>query len=191
MTNQSQNQNSLVRRGASSSRNNASRGTKLSLGSMNPLSLASISLAASLLLVVPLCHSAPVVLQQATADQRQLLSQMDAACSSFFSADVKFALSEVSDIFGELCVLMLVQKSKVTLFFLCEAKIKDVFFLFFRSLENGEITNRVLYSLSCIWFLICIPEAREDCQCELNFRDLLESRAEATFSIGLGTEEEI
>nr|XP_061834581.1 neuromedin-U isoform X2 [Nerophis lumbriciformis]XP_061834582.1 neuromedin-U isoform X2 [Nerophis lumbriciformis] len=112
MTNQSQNQNSLVRRGASSSRNNASRGTKLSLGSMNPLSLASISLAASLLLVVPLCHSAPVVLQQATADQRQLLSQMDAACSSFFSADVKFALSEVSDIFGELCVLMLVQKSK-------------------------------------------------------------------------------
>ncbi|XP_061744226.1 neuromedin-U [Nerophis ophidion] len=112
MTNQTQNQsqyqNSSVRREASSSRNNA----KWSAGIMNPLSLASISLAASLLLVVPLCHSAPVVLQQATADQRQLLSQMDAACSSFFSADVKFAPSEVSDIFGEICVLMLVQKSK-------------------------------------------------------------------------------
>nr|XP_057929693.1 neuromedin-U isoform X2 [Doryrhamphus excisus] len=101
-------QNSLVRRGASSS----SSLVKLSGGGMSPLSLVAISLATLLVLVAPLCHSAPAVLQQATADQRQLLSQMDTACSSFFSADLRFALSEVSDVLGEICILMLVQKSK-------------------------------------------------------------------------------
>ncbi|XP_054646293.1 neuromedin-U isoform X3 [Dunckerocampus dactyliophorus] len=108
--NQSQIQNSFVQRGASSS--SSSSLAKLSGGSMSPLSVTAISLAALLVLVTPLCHSAPAELQQATADQRQLLSQMDAACSSFFSADLKFALSEVSDVLGEICILMLVQKSK-------------------------------------------------------------------------------
>ncbi|XP_054646292.1 neuromedin-U isoform X2 [Dunckerocampus dactyliophorus] len=89
--NQSQIQNSFVQRGASSS--SSSSLAKLSGGSMSPLSVTAISLAALLVLVTPLCHSAPAELQQATADQRQLLSQ-------------------VSDVLGEICILMLVQKSK-------------------------------------------------------------------------------
>ncbi|XP_070688908.1 neuromedin-U isoform X2 [Pempheris klunzingeri] len=78
-------------------------------GAMSPLSTASISLAALLILTIPVCTSAPAELQQATTDQRQLLSQIDAACSSYLSADLKFW---TSDVLGELCVLMLVQKSK-------------------------------------------------------------------------------
>ncbi|XP_023127639.2 neuromedin-U isoform X2 [Amphiprion ocellaris] len=82
----------------------------LSSSSMSPLSAASIcTLTALLLLTVPLCHSAPANLQQATTDQRQLISQIDAVCSSYLSADLKLW---ASDILGELCVLMLVQKSK-------------------------------------------------------------------------------
>ncbi|XP_022058713.1 neuromedin-U isoform X3 [Acanthochromis polyacanthus] len=82
----------------------------LSSSSMSPLSAASIcTLTALLLLTVPLCHSAPANLQQATTDQRQLISQIDAVCSSYLSADLKL---RASDVLGELCVLMLVQKSK-------------------------------------------------------------------------------
>ncbi|XP_029988444.1 neuromedin-U isoform X1 [Sphaeramia orbicularis] len=92
----------------------AQRGAACSLYSlsnsiMSPLSLVSVTIAALLLLNIPVCKSAPAELQQTTTDQRQLLSQIDAVCSSYLSADMKFS---ASDALGELCVLMLVQKMK-------------------------------------------------------------------------------
>uniref|UniRef100_A0A3Q0SYX7 Neuromedin U C-terminal domain-containing protein n=1 Tax=Amphilophus citrinellus TaxID=61819 RepID=A0A3Q0SYX7_AMPCI len=70
----------------------------LSSSAMSPLSTASITFAALLILTIPVCHSAPADLQQ-----------IDAVCSSYLSADLRFL---PSDVLGELCVLMLVQKSK-------------------------------------------------------------------------------
>uniref|UniRef100_A0A4W6CJM1 Neuromedin U n=1 Tax=Lates calcarifer TaxID=8187 RepID=A0A4W6CJM1_LATCA len=99
-----QSQSQPAQRGASSSLHS------LSSSAMSPLSTASITLAALLILTIPVCKSAPAELQQATTDQRQLLSQIDAVCSSYLSADLKF---QASDALGELCVLMLVQKLKV------------------------------------------------------------------------------
>uniref|UniRef100_A0A1A8QJA1 Neuromedin U n=1 Tax=Nothobranchius rachovii TaxID=451742 RepID=A0A1A8QJA1_9TELE len=92
----------------------ARRGTLSSLQSfsssaMSPLSTASISLATLLMLTIPACTGAPADLQQATIDHRQLLRQIDAVCSSYLSADLKLL---TSDILGDLCVLMLVQKTK-------------------------------------------------------------------------------
>ncbi|XP_017284258.1 neuromedin-U [Kryptolebias marmoratus] len=81
-----------------------SRVQSLSRSAMSPLSLTVL-----LILTVPGCASAPADLQQVTTNQRQLLRQIDAMCSSYFSADLKF---RTSDVLGELCVLMLVQKSK-------------------------------------------------------------------------------
>ncbi|XP_026201196.1 neuromedin-U [Anabas testudineus] len=81
----------------------------LSSSAMSPLSTASITLAALLILTIPVCKSGPTELQQVTRDQRQLISQIDAVCSSYLSADLKFW---ASDVLGELCVLMLVEKSK-------------------------------------------------------------------------------
>ncbi|XP_070688907.1 neuromedin-U isoform X1 [Pempheris klunzingeri] len=103
-------------------------------GAMSPLSTASISLAALLILTIPVCTSAPAELQQATTDQRQLLSQIDAACSSYLSADLKFW---TSDVLGELCVLMLVQKSK-------ELKLRENSkrFLFHYSRPQGSALSR-------------------------------------------------
>ncbi|XP_029003343.1 neuromedin-U isoform X2 [Betta splendens] len=75
---------------------------------MNP-SAAGVTLAALLILTIPVCNSGPAEFEQSTKDQKQLLSQIDAVCSSYLSADMKFW---ASDILGELCVLMLVQKSK-------------------------------------------------------------------------------
>ncbi|GLD65532.1 neuromedin-U isoform X4 [Lates calcarifer] len=98
-----QSQSQPAQRGASSSLHS------LSSSAMSPLSTASITLAALLILTIPVCKSAPAELQQATTDQRQLLSQIDAVCSSYLSADLKF---QASDALGELCVLMLVQKLK-------------------------------------------------------------------------------
>ncbi|XP_018525800.1 neuromedin-U isoform X3 [Lates calcarifer] len=101
-----QSQSQPAQRGASSSLHS------LSSSAMSPLSTASITLAALLILTIPVCKSAPAELQQATTDQRQLLSQIDAVCSSYLSADLKFQVTEASDALGELCVLMLVQKLK-------------------------------------------------------------------------------
>ncbi|XP_008405680.1 neuromedin-U isoform X2 [Poecilia reticulata] len=81
----------------------------LSSGAMSPLSTASITLAVLFILTIPVSTSVPVSLQQATTDQRQLLRQIDAVCSSYLSADLKYW---TSDVIGELCILMLVQKSK-------------------------------------------------------------------------------
>ncbi|XP_054585998.1 neuromedin-U isoform X1 [Nothobranchius furzeri] len=80
-----------------------------SSSAMSPLSTASISLATLLILTTPACTGAPADLQQATIDHRQLLRQIDAVCSSYLSADLKLL---TSDILGDLCVLMLVQKTK-------------------------------------------------------------------------------
>ncbi|XP_028260241.1 neuromedin-U isoform X3 [Parambassis ranga] len=98
-----QSQSQRAQRGALSSLHS------LSSSAMSPLGTASITIAALLILTVPVCTSAPADLQQATTDPRQLLSQLDAVCSSYLSADLKFW---TSDVLGELCVLMLVQKSK-------------------------------------------------------------------------------
>ncbi|XP_060885007.1 neuromedin-U [Labrus mixtus] len=92
-------------RGVSSSAQSVSS----SSGAMSPLSPASITLTALLILCVPVCTSAPAELYQTTTAQRQLLSQIDDVCSSYLSADLKMW---ESDVLGELCVLMLVQKSK-------------------------------------------------------------------------------
>ncbi|XP_063322744.1 neuromedin-U isoform X2 [Pelmatolapia mariae] len=81
----------------------------LSSSAMSPLSTASITFAALLIFTIPVCQSAPADLQQATADQGQLLREIDAICSSYLSEDLRFL---ASDVLGELCVLMLVQKSK-------------------------------------------------------------------------------
>ncbi|XP_054911992.1 neuromedin-U isoform X3 [Poeciliopsis prolifica] len=81
----------------------------LSSGAMSPLSTASVTLAVLFILTIPASTSAPVSLQQVTTDQRQLLRQIDAVCSSYLSAGLKYW---TSDVIGELCILMLVQKSK-------------------------------------------------------------------------------
>ncbi|XP_063748083.1 neuromedin-U isoform X1 [Eleginops maclovinus] len=52
-------------------------------------STASGTLTALLILTIPVCTCAPAELQQAITDQRQLLSQIDAVCSSYLSADLK------------------------------------------------------------------------------------------------------
>ncbi|XP_068581511.1 neuromedin-U isoform X2 [Cebidichthys violaceus] len=91
-----QTQSQAAQRGASSS-------------PVSPLSAASVTLTALLVLSIPVCRGAPAELQQPTTDQRQLLSQVDAACSSYLSADRTFWASHV---LGELCVSMVVQKLK-------------------------------------------------------------------------------
>ncbi|KAG7489438.1 neuromedin-U isoform X3 [Solea senegalensis] len=76
---------------------------------MSLLSSSSISLAALLILTLPVCKSAPAEVQQVTIGQSQPHSQIDTVCSSYLSADHKF---QASDVLGELCVMMLVQRSK-------------------------------------------------------------------------------
>ncbi|XP_028301111.1 neuromedin-U isoform X2 [Gouania willdenowi] len=81
---------------------------------MSPLSTASFTLTALLILTTTLCQSAPVDLQQDTT-QKQTLNQSAgprayAMCSSYLSAQRKLW---TSDILGELCVMILVQKSKI------------------------------------------------------------------------------
>ncbi|XP_056270733.1 neuromedin-U isoform X2 [Pseudoliparis swirei] len=80
-----------------------------SRGSVSPLSATGAALTALLLLAVPRCSSAPAKLPRAPTDPQQLLSRIDAVCSSYFFADLKFW---ASDVLGALCVSMLVQKSK-------------------------------------------------------------------------------
>ncbi|KAM9761319.1 neuromedin-U isoform 2-T2 [Menidia menidia] len=115
----------------------AQRGAPSSLNSpsaMSLLSTASITLAALLTLTLPACASAPADLQQATTDQRKLRSQIDAACSSYLSADINF---RASDVLGELCVLMLVQKSE-------ELRVQENSkrFLFHYSRPQGSILSQ-------------------------------------------------
>ncbi|XP_029939419.1 neuromedin-U isoform X2 [Salarias fasciatus] len=76
---------------------------------MSPLSTASITVAALLILTTPPCQNAPIDLQQATTHRP--LSQIEAACSSYLTAEMQFW---AADIVQELCGMMLVQKSKTT-----------------------------------------------------------------------------
>ncbi|XP_039666373.1 neuromedin-U [Perca fluviatilis] len=96
-----QSRNQPAQRGASSCLPSLSSSSS---GAVSPLSTASVTLTALLILTIPVCKSAPAELQQ--TDQ---LLPIDAVCSSYLSTDLKFW---ASDILGELCVLMLVQKSK-------------------------------------------------------------------------------
>ncbi|XP_008305400.1 neuromedin-U [Cynoglossus semilaevis] len=98
------NQSHPVHRGASSNLHNLSTATV-----MSPVSTGSITLAALLILAISVCKSAPAELQQITTDQGQPHSQIEVVCSSYLSADLKYW---PSDFLGELCVMMLVQKSK-------------------------------------------------------------------------------
>uniref|UniRef100_A0A3B5LPX0 Neuromedin U C-terminal domain-containing protein n=1 Tax=Xiphophorus couchianus TaxID=32473 RepID=A0A3B5LPX0_9TELE len=68
----------------------------LSGGAMSPLSTASITLAVLFILTIP----SPIILCASP--------QIDAVCSSYLSADLKYWVNVI----GELCMLMLVQKSK-------------------------------------------------------------------------------
>ncbi|XP_068176413.1 neuromedin-U isoform X2 [Antennarius striatus] len=93
----------------------AQRGAAGSLHSLSsssavaPLSTASITFTAVVILTLSICNSTSAELQQVTTDQTQLLSQLEAMCSSYLSADMKFW---ASDVLGELCVFMLIQQSK-------------------------------------------------------------------------------
>uniref|UniRef100_A0A673B0E5 Neuromedin U n=1 Tax=Sphaeramia orbicularis TaxID=375764 RepID=A0A673B0E5_9TELE len=86
----------------------AQRGAACSLYSlsnsiMSPLSLVSVTIAALLLLNIPVCKS------KLNTTLLFFFFHIDAVCSSYLSADMKFS---ASDALGELCVLMLVQKMK-------------------------------------------------------------------------------
>ncbi|XP_014024401.1 neuromedin-U isoform X2 [Salmo salar] len=83
--------------------------SSLSTSAMNPLSCACLTLLVLLISAIPICKSAPIQQQRATIDQYQLLNQLEDVCSSYLSADLPF---RIPNVLGELCVLMLVQKSK-------------------------------------------------------------------------------
>ncbi|XP_029606663.1 neuromedin-U isoform X2 [Salmo trutta] len=87
----------------------ASYMSSLSTSAMNPLSCACLTLLVLLISAIPICKSAPIQQQRATIDQYQLLNQLEDVCSSYLSADLPF---RIPNVLGELCVLMLVQKSK-------------------------------------------------------------------------------
>ncbi|XP_035592537.1 neuromedin-U isoform X1 [Oncorhynchus keta] len=87
----------------------ASYMSSLSTSAMNPLSSASLILLVLLISAIPICKSSPIQQQRATLDQYQLLNQLEDVCSSYLSADLPF---RIPNVLGELCVLMLVQKSK-------------------------------------------------------------------------------
>ncbi|XP_024261275.1 neuromedin-U isoform X3 [Oncorhynchus tshawytscha] len=87
----------------------ASYMSSLTTSAMNPLSSASLILLVLLISAIPICKSSPIQQQRATLDQYQLLNQLEDVCSSYLSADLPF---RIPNVLGELCVLMLVQKSK-------------------------------------------------------------------------------
>uniref|UniRef100_A0A4W5PHX2 Neuromedin U n=1 Tax=Hucho hucho TaxID=62062 RepID=A0A4W5PHX2_9TELE len=80
-------------------------------GSASYMGVLSTSLALLVLLIsaIPVCKSVPIQQQRANVYQDQLLNQLEDVCSSYFSADFPF---RTPDVLGELCVLILVQKSK-------------------------------------------------------------------------------
>ncbi|XP_033848069.1 neuromedin-U [Periophthalmus magnuspinnatus] len=96
-----------AQRGAANSHSSSAHYTHLC--AMSPVTFISITTAALLILTAPPCESAPVAVAEVTTDQRQLLSQINAVCSYYLSTEDKFW---ASDPLGELCVLMLIQKSK-------------------------------------------------------------------------------
>ncbi|XP_068599640.1 neuromedin-U [Brachionichthys hirsutus] len=98
-----QNHSQSVQRGAAGSLHS------LSSSAVARLSSTSITFAALVILTISICNSGSAELQQTTAAQMQLLSQLESVCLSYLSADLKVW---ASDVLGELCVLMLNQQSK-------------------------------------------------------------------------------
>uniref|UniRef100_A0A3Q3MNH2 Neuromedin U n=1 Tax=Mastacembelus armatus TaxID=205130 RepID=A0A3Q3MNH2_9TELE len=98
-----QSQSQPAERGASSS------------SDVNSLTAARLTLAALLILTIPVCKSK---LWELFYLNLFCCLPIDAVCSLYLSGDLKFW---ASDVLGELCVLMLVQKSKVphTLYSYC------------------------------------------------------------------------
>uniref|UniRef100_A0A3B3XTA8 Neuromedin U C-terminal domain-containing protein n=1 Tax=Poecilia mexicana TaxID=48701 RepID=A0A3B3XTA8_9TELE len=78
----------------------------LSSGTMSPLNTASITLAVLFILTIPASTSRFTKIF--IFDMKQLCLFIDAVCSSYLSADLKYWVNVI----GELCILMLVQKSK-------------------------------------------------------------------------------
>uniref|UniRef100_A0A3B3UNH1 Neuromedin U n=1 Tax=Poecilia latipinna TaxID=48699 RepID=A0A3B3UNH1_9TELE len=78
----------------------------LSSGTMSPLNTASITLAVLFILTIPASTSR--LTKIFIFDMKQLCLFIDAVCSSYLSADLKYWVNVI----GELCILMLVQKSK-------------------------------------------------------------------------------
>ncbi|XP_059923544.1 neuromedin-U [Gadus macrocephalus] len=75
----------------------------------SPPSTATLTLAALLILAITSCKSAPPQVQQATIHQNLIFSQLDDVCSSYLFANLPL---QETDTLVELCVMMLVQKSK-------------------------------------------------------------------------------
>ncbi|KAK7889600.1 hypothetical protein WMY93_025160 [Mugilogobius chulae] len=99
----------FLRQNSNSQSSNSARLPHIS--AMSPATLVSfITTAALLVLTAPGCKSAPAEVAEVTTDPRQLLSQINAVCSSYLLAEDKFWVS--TDPLAKLCVLMLVQKSK-------------------------------------------------------------------------------
>ncbi|XP_071201937.1 neuromedin-U-like isoform X2 [Salvelinus alpinus] len=80
----------------------------LSTSAMNTFSSTSLALLV-LISAIPVCKSVPIQQQRANIYQNQLLNRLEDVCSSYFSADLPF---RTPDVLGELCVLILEQKSK-------------------------------------------------------------------------------
>ncbi|KAM9479194.1 neuromedin-U-like isoform 1-T1 [Salvelinus alpinus] len=81
----------------------------LSTSAMNTFSSTSLALLVLLISAIPVCKSVPIQQQRANIYQNQLLNRLEDVCSSYFSADLPF---RTPDVLGELCVLILEQKSK-------------------------------------------------------------------------------
>ncbi|XP_055718340.1 neuromedin-U-like isoform X2 [Salvelinus fontinalis] len=81
----------------------------LSTSAMNTFSSTSLALLVLLISAIPVCKSVPIQQQRANTYQNQLLNRLEDVCSSYFSADLPF---RTPDVLGELCVLILEQKSK-------------------------------------------------------------------------------
>ncbi|XP_037530976.1 neuromedin-U [Nematolebias whitei] len=90
-------------------RHEALSSSTMSSSTMSSSTMSPLCLTLLLILTIPGSTCAPADLQQVTPNQRQLLHQIETTCSSYLSADLQFW---ASDILGELCVLMLVHKSK-------------------------------------------------------------------------------
>ncbi|KAL1022599.1 hypothetical protein UPYG_G00029730 [Umbra pygmaea] len=86
----------------------ANYSSSLSTSAKTPLSSASLTLMVLLISAIPVCKSVPIQQQRAN-DQDQLLKQLKDVCSSYLLNDLPF---RTSDVIGELCVLVFLQKTK-------------------------------------------------------------------------------
>ncbi|XP_028857364.1 neuromedin-U isoform X2 [Denticeps clupeoides] len=78
--------------------------TGVSISASLPSSAVLAPAVLLLLLAIPVCKSAPVVLQQPPVNHEQLLNQIDDLCSYYLSADLPL---QASDVLAETCFFML------------------------------------------------------------------------------------